>query len=195
MNVKLKLGIGLLSLLMFSCSQPEEKKELIKIGTVGWDVELPEKYVHFYEEPQEFEENSFCGIKRKGTVLLLFKVQQHDTMRVRPVPNQISATVLSKETMKQVSDSCMEDLAGMYRFFFGANETKFGQQKSRVKIGGVDFEQLENQIVDSLGAVSYGDVQLIGLVKDQYLKIQISYKDLEEKKRMYEAIRSSRFEL
>lgn len=182
-----------LCVLISSCSGEEHG---YSIGTVFWQMDVPASYVENLKHPDTSEVNSICSTPIDGEMIQLFEIQHKDTSWVHPIPNVFTAFHASKDFLKNSSlSACVDETAGMYAYIFGMNNVNYEDKRETVKIGGIEFIQLENDIFDAQGYFSHGDVHYYGELEDRILHVQISYNSKKEKDRMVKAVLNSRFDL
>lgn len=166
------------------------------IGTAFWQIDLPSSYVDHLDQPDTLELNTICGTPIDGEMIQLFELQYKDTAWVDPIPNAFAAFHASKDFLQNSSlADCVDETSAMYAYFFEMNNVNYADKQKSIRIDGIQFTQLENEIFDAQGHFSHGDVHYFGELDDRILHVQISYNSKKEKERMVKAVLNSHFEL
>lgn len=199
LNMKNQLISGALFILtiLAACgTKAKEKKDHYKIGSKEWHIEFPENYVSFANVPDTSEYNMICGVKDEGKTILLLKIQKDDTLWVEPIPNMVSVFLAPASSKDRTKQECVERLIKTYGFFIenavGVN-LDYHHKEKEVSIDGMDFIELENSLLDSTGAFSYGDIQYIGIISDHWMQIQLSVNNIEDREKLRGLVMNSKF--
>lgn len=181
--------------ILSSCNPTEEKKEnYYNIGTTEWYIDFPKNYVFFPNRPDTLESNFFCGRVRNSTSIKLLEIQENDTIWKDPVPNHLAVFLFPKNSINSTKEECIKQMIKSYTNLIEfAVGMEYQYKEKEVSIGGIDFMELENSILDSSGTLSHGDIQYFGMVSKNWMQIQLSYNNLTEREKMRKLILNSTF--
>ena len=164
------------------------------IGASSWQIKLPENYRSNLKTADTTNLNNICGIELSGEMIQLFEFQQSDAKDSLPVPNAITAFIAKRDFLQNAGlADCAKELEQMYAFMFGINNVNYEGSKEKLKIGGVDFIKINNAIYSSTGESTHGDVHFLGELDGYILHIQMSYHDENERNKLEDCVKKSRF--
>lgn len=189
-------------MLIASCSTESDKNEQekdprahFKIGEKEWLIELPENYVSFANMPNTIEHNNMCGKFSKTTTIQILKLQEKDTLWKDPLPNSFYVFLVPQEGMKTTKKACVKDMIEGYAGFISINGNyRYEHVESEVQVDGVPFSLVENSLIDTIGRLSHGDLQFIGIVSKHWMQIQLSFNSTKERDKLKKLVMKSEFE-
>lgn len=187
------LLLATVTVLLNSCNN-EAGADGYDLGEYTWQIALPKNYVHHANDTDTSDMISICGPAVPGEMIQLFEVQEGDTAWVDPIPNVFTAFHSPAGFLKGSSvDDCGHTLEETYQYILGMSNVNFTPHFQSIKIDGISFTQLDNEIYSAQGKFTHGDVHFIGKVGTRILHVQISYNDKKQRDVMVKTVTGSTF--